>query len=119
METMNLSIERTPRTITFDGQKVQVEALSIRLPFARKPATIDELSGGEVCAVYVSETREMTVDEFDHFAQSLLKSRDWLRGKGGYWADARLCVEVCAPDRASLFVDPSGGDYGRYVAMAR
>jgi taurine transport system substrate-binding protein len=66
--------------------------------------------------VFVTETREMTPAEFDVFASQLLKSRDWLSGKGGYLADGRLCVEVRASGRPTLYVDPSGGDYGRYVA---
>ena len=43
------------------------------------------------------------------------KSRDWLSGKGGYVGEARLCVEVHAPGRPYLYVDPSGSDYARYV----
>jgi hypothetical protein len=66
--------------------------------------------------VFVTEAREMTPAEFDAFASQLLKSRDWLSGKGGYLADGRLCVEVRATGRPILYVDPSGGDYGRYVA---
>lgn len=54
--------------------------------------------------------------ESDVFASQLLKSRDWLDGKGGYLADGRLCVEVCATGRPIFYVGPSGGDYGRYVA---
>ena len=43
-------------------------------------------------------------------------ARDWLAGKGGYVDQGRLCVEVHAPGRPYLFIDPSGGDYPRYVA---
>ena len=40
MSTMTITIERTPRTLQFAGQSLQVEELSIRLPFARKPADL-------------------------------------------------------------------------------
>ena len=39
MKTMTITIERNPLTITFDGQQMQVEELSIRLPFGRKPSS--------------------------------------------------------------------------------
>ena len=44
MKTMTITIERKPLTITFDGQEMQVEELSIRLPFGRKPADITEIA---------------------------------------------------------------------------
>ena len=116
MSTMTITIERTPRTLQFGGQSLQVEELSIRLPFARKPADLDELGGRDQHKVYVTETRELTPAEFDAFGRSLLVSRDWLRGKGGGTGDGYLCVEVTAPGRPYLYVNPEGGDYARYVA---
>ena len=116
MTSMTITIERTPRTLQFEGTAIEVEELSVRLPFARKPADLSEVGGEGNYKVFVTETREMTPAEFDGFASQLLKSRDWLNGKGGYLADGRLCVEVRASGRPALFVDPSGGDYGRYVA---
>ena len=46
------------------------------------------------------------------------QSRDTsrLRGKGGGTGDGYLCVEVTAPGRPYLYVNPEGGDYARYVA---
>ena len=116
MTSMTITIERTPRTLQFEGTAIEVEELSVRLPFARKPADLSEVGGEGNYKVFVTETREMTPTEFDGFASQLLKSRDWLSGKGGYLADGRLCVEVRATGRPTLYVDPSGGDYGRYVA---
>ena len=43
MPSMSITIERTPLTLQWEGQDIQVEQLGIRLPFARKP-------GVEVCA---------------------------------------------------------------------
>ena len=116
MKTMPITIDRKPLTIQFDGKDMEVEELSIRLPFGRKPATMSEIAGSEDCTVYITETREMEPAEFDSFAKNLYKSRDWLKGKGGYYGDGRLCVEVHAPGRPYLFIDPSGSDSGRYVA---
>ncbi|MGV1045150.1 hypothetical protein [Limnohabitans sp.] len=116
MKTMTITIERKPMTVNFDGNSIEVEELSIRLPFGRKPADITDIAACGDYTVYVSDTRKMTPEEFDGFAMNLYKSRDWLKGKGGYIGNGRLCVEVHAPGRPYLFIDPSGGDYARYVA---
>ena len=114
--TMIITIERTPRTITRDGLAIQVEELSVRLPFARKPADLSEVGGFGNTRILVTETREMTPVDFDSFASNLMKSCDWLRGKGGGTGDGYFCVEVHAPGRPYLYVNPEGGDYARYVA---
>lgn len=114
--TMTITIERTPLTITREGLAIQVEELSVRLPFARKPADLSEVGGFGNTKIFVTETREMTQGDFDSFASNLMKSRDWLRGKGGGTGDGYFCVEVHAPGRPYLYVNPEGGDYARYVA---
>lgn len=95
---------------------IQVEELGVQLPFARKPADMSEVGGEGQTRIYVTETKELTAPEFDAFACSLLASRDWLRGKGGGTGDGYLCIEVIAPGRPCLYVNPEGGDYARYVA---
>ncbi len=116
MKTMTLTIERKPLTLHVEGQDMQVEELGIRLPFGRKPADLNDLAASGNYKVYVTESREMDPEEFDGFARNLSRSRDWLRGKGGYYGEGRLCVEVHAPGRPYLFIDPSGSDYARYCA---
>ena len=116
MSTMTLTIERTPRTLMINGQAVIVEELGVRLPFARKPVDLDEVGGHGQIKVFVTETRVMTPAEFDAFARSLMASRDWLAGKGGGAEGGYLCVEVTAPGRPYLYVNPEGSDYARYVA---
>ena len=113
---MTLTIERTPLTLKFDGQEIEVEQLGIRLPFARKPVDLKDMSASGDDLVYITETRTMTPEAFDSFAANLLASHDWLAGKGGYLEEGRLCVEVHAPGRPYLYVDPSGSNFGRYVA---
>ena len=81
MSTMTITIERTPRTLQFGDTTLQAEELSVRLPFARKPADLSELGGSDPHKIYVTETRVLTTAEFDAFAGRLLASRDWLRGK--------------------------------------
>lgn len=116
MNTTTTIIGRTPRTLRIEGRTIEVEELGIPLPFTRKPADLGGLDGGDTCTVYVTETRELTATEFDAFAGCLLASRDWLCGKGGGLGNAFLCVEVVAPGRPRLYINPEGSDYARYVA---
>ena len=111
--------DRRAVTIEFDGRPVQVEDLGLRRAFTRKPerlAEVGDAGDGPAEPVFVTETIRLTSSAFDGFAMRLLASQPWLAGKGGYAQGGRLCVEVCAPDRPTLLVDPSGGDYARYVA---
>lgn len=116
MPTMTLTIERTPRTIRFNDQLIHVEELGVRLPFACKPGTLREMCATGEQRIFITSTITMTPAEFDAFASDFSKSRIWLAGEGGSAENGCLCVEVCAPGRPYLYVDPAGGDYARYVA---
>lgn len=116
MTSMTITIERTPRTLQFEGTAIEVEELSVRLPFARKPADLSEVGGHGQTKVFVTETKTMAPAEFDTFASHLMKSHDWLKGKGGGINGGYLCIEVTAPGRPYLYVNPEGSDYARYVA---
>jgi hypothetical protein len=116
MPSMSITIERTPMTFTIHGKTFHVEKLGIRLPFARKPVALQDISGGGDDEIYVIESIAMTPEEYDEFASNFLLPREWLAGKGSYAGQGRFCVEVHAPGRPYLYVDPSGSNYGRYVA---
>jgi hypothetical protein len=119
MNTLVITVERKPTEVQWDGKTMQVEELSLRLPFVRKPPSLREMATSDDCTIYVTDTVRLTPEAFDAFAANLLASHDWLRGRGGYYREGRLCLEVCAPGRPRLYVDPSGGDYARYVAVWR
>ena len=116
MPTMTLSIERFPRILEFRGQNLRVEELGRRLPFARKPASLSEMCASGEERIFITETIAMTAAEFDAFSADFTASQPWLAGKGGTVGGVCMCVEVCAPDRPFLYIDPAGGDYARYVA---
>ncbi len=116
MPAMTLTIERTPCTVRFNGKRLHVEELGVRLPFASKPDCMHEMCATGSHRIYITETVEMTPAEFDAFASDLSAPHDWLWGKGGTVADGCLCVEAHAPGRPYLYVDPSGYGYARYVA---
>jgi hypothetical protein len=96
----------------------------LRVRFTRKPVDLQEVLASTPYderpePVVISETRELTTAEYDVFASTLLQDRDWLAGKGGYPDQAtRHVVEVKAENRKTLYVDPSGSAYGRYVGIA-
>lgn len=92
---------------------------TLRAIFARKPADLlDCCFGGPPERIEIQERREMTASEYDAFAHALSRSRDWLAGKGGIRAGRTLVVEVTAPDRKTIFINPEGGDWARYVGIA-
>ena len=96
---------------------------TIHARFARKPCDLDcVLHNSDASArpepVEIESRKELTEAEYDAFAKTLLVDRDWLAGRGGYLeGGGRRVVEVSAPNRTTLYVDPSGGNYGRYVGV--
>ncbi len=82
MKPINITIESKPTTINFDGHELQVQKLSIPLPFGRKPTDISDIAACGVEAVYVTEIREMDPEEFDGFKLNLEKSRDLAQRQG-------------------------------------
>jgi hypothetical protein len=97
------------------------ECLLVR--YARKPVSLADIEATlydthyPPCPTKVTETREMTAAEYDRFVANPLKSYDWLMGKGGMEENMRRAIAITAPDRRTLYIDPSGYSYGRYIGM--
>ncbi len=91
--------------------------------FARKPYRLDEViaaardTNDPGRRVNIIETKVLSAEEYDAFTNSLLQDHAWLAGKGGYLNLKCQVIEVTAPDRQTLYVDPSGSAYGRYVGV--
>lgn len=104
--------------------EISNHATPLRVRFTRKPVDLQEVLAAtpyddQPEPVVISETRELTTAEYDVFAGTLLQDRDWLAGKGVYLDHAtRHVVEIKAGNRKTLYVDPSGSAYGRYVGVA-
>ena len=84
MPSMSITIERTPMTLQWEGQEIQVEQLGIRLPFARKPADLKDMSASGDYVVYVTETRTMTPEEFTNALKTLGLKRYGPDGVGAF-----------------------------------
>ena len=96
---------------------------TIHARFTRKPSSLDEVlhytdPSAPPESITIEFRKELTTAEYDAFANTLLEDRDWLTGRGGHANGHRQVVEVSAPGRTTLYVDPSGGSYGRYVGVA-
>ena len=96
---------------------------ALRIRFTRKPVNLEDVLNNAdpddtSSAVRIELTKALTPSEYDRFADTLLEDRDWLKGRGGHaTGQARNVVEVTAPGRTTLYVDPSGSAYGRYVGV--
>ncbi len=96
----------------------------LRVCFVRKPADLaDVLANPDPnkmpSLVKVELQQHLTTAEYDAFAAALLQDYAWLKGRGGFISNTvRQAVEVSAPGRTTLYVDPSGSAYGRYVGIA-
>lgn len=96
---------------------------TIHARFTRKPCSLDEVlhntdPSAPPESITIDLRKELTATEYDAFANTLLEDRDWLAGRGGHADGHRRVVEVSAPGRTTLYVDPSGSSYGRYVWVA-
>lgn len=80
---------------------------------------------GGTCEVKVVETKEMTTAEYDDFAADFMMAYPWLGGKGGSTLkrkggsieEIHHCIAVTAPDRETLYINPHGHSYARYVGI--
>lgn len=97
-----------------------IENLKVR--FVRKPQDLDDvlasIHGESANRIEIQARKALTEIEYDEFASAPLTDREWLAGLGGYLeGSGRRVVEVTAPNRTTLYVDPSGSTYGRYVGL--
>lgn len=92
--------------------------------FIRKPTSLADIGiddfndAGDMEYASIVETKEMTTEEYDLFTANFFQPCPWLKGKGGYNKDGyRQAVAVTAAERETLYIDPSGYDYARYVGF--
>jgi hypothetical protein len=66
----------------------------------------------------VTEELALSAIEYDSFLSFPLGRRSWLKGRGGWDKNGvRRAIALKCPGRITLYVDPSGYDYGRYVGV--
>ena len=94
---------------------------AIKVGYARKPSRLGDVKespfGLDPLDTVAVETKAMTAEEYDAFAQDFYASRDWLDGKGGSRNGAIAAIEITAPERETLYVNSEGHSYARYVGI--
>ena len=92
-------------------------SIPIFVKFARKPCDFKDVEAAlnqeEDDEVKIAETKILTTQEYDAFISDFFKSYAWLAGKGG----RTKVIKITAPRRKTIFVDPSGHNYARYVGL--
>jgi hypothetical protein len=90
----------------------------------RKPASRAEVESGTRPGAgvprptIVTEELALSAIEYDSFLSFPLGRRSWLKGRGGWDKNGvRRAIALKCPGRITLYVDPSGYDYGRYVGV--
>ena len=97
---------------------------TVKIYMVRKPSDIDEVM--ELCRRYNNQAEEVTVAEtvnlppvwYDAVCQNPLDDYIFLSGKGGYDDENhRQVVALQCPGKPTLYVDPSGSSYCRYMGV--
>jgi hypothetical protein len=121
--TQSDAIEWVRGQLGKETQKDTPTSEKLYVRFARKAFRLDEViaaasdTSNPGSPVKIAETKALSTQEYDAFTNSLLQDHAWLAGKGGYLNLKHQVIEVTAPERQTLYVDPSGSSYGRYVGL--
>jgi len=113
-------IRKTATAINIKDYKMQ-KIVNVR--FIRKPCNIEEMTADleqyDIRPVLseVIEIWDMSADEYDIFAADFFAHHQRLNGKGGRTGNLHQVIEINAPERKTLYVNPEGFDYARYVGF--
>lgn len=97
---------------------------TVKIYMVRKPSDIDEVM--ELCRRYNAQAKEVTVVEtvnlppvwYGAVCRAPLDDYIFLSGKGGYDDENhRQVVALQCPGKPTLYVDPSGSSYCRYMGI--
>lgn len=97
---------------------------TFKIYMVRKPSDFEEVK--ELCRRYNMQAEEVTVTEmvnmppvwYDAVCQNPLDDYIFLSGKGGYDDENhRQVVALQCPGKPTLYVDPSGSSYCRYMGI--
>ncbi len=96
----------------------------VTVRFARKPSSLQEMMAEidsptcEVATCEIAETVTLTTEEYDRFTSLIYKNWPWLEGKGGDLNGVRQVIAIAALGRDTLYANPEGYSYARYIGMA-
>ena len=98
---------------------------TVKTYMVRKPSDLDEVksitraNSDRKETVAVVETIILSLAEYKKVCRNSLNDYDFLKGKGGYCDehDYRQVVEIKAGGQPTLYADPSGSSYCRYLGV--
>jgi hypothetical protein len=67
--------------------------------------------------VQITETIELPKEQYKAICKYPLRDYDFLTGKGGYDDGWRTVVELTCKGKQTLYTDPSGSSYCRYLGI--
>lgn len=92
--------------------------------FARKPSDLHEVTAAarddDAHADYVRilEHRRLSKTEYHQLVGNFMGNYDWMANKGGFTKGGdRTAIKITCPGEITLFIDPSGANYARYVGV--
>ena len=97
---------------------------TVKVYMLRKPSDFEEVK--KVCKKYAHEAEEVLIEEiinlplvwYEAVCQRPLDNYIFLSGKGGYDdIGYRKVVAIKCPNKPTLYVDPSGSSYCRYMGV--
>lgn len=97
------------------GQKLNITL--IRKPQNMKEVERDMRAGhGDRVKAVVDKSYKLSANEYDKFVYNFMVHTTYLSGEGGVDSDGTVhVVEITAPGKKTIYVDPEGYDYARYV----
>ena len=98
---------------------------TVKTYMVRKPSDLDKVksitraNSDRLETVAVVETIILSLAEYKKVCRNPLNDYDFLKGKGGYCDehDYRQVVELKAEGQPTLYADPSGSSYCRYLGV--
>lgn len=96
---------------------------TVKIYMVQKPSDIDEVM--ELCQRYNVQAEEVMVAEtvnlppvrYNAVCRNPLDDYIFLSGKGGYDENHRQVVAIQCHGKPTLYVDPSGSSYCRYMGV--
>lgn len=97
------------------GQKLNITLI-------RKPQNMKEVESGirkgygDRVKAIVDKSYKLSANEYDKFVYNFMVHTTYLSGEGGVDPDGTVhVVEISAPGKKTIYVDPEGYDHARYV----
>ncbi|MCE3232477.1 MAG: hypothetical protein K0R98_734 [Rickettsiaceae bacterium] len=115
-DTSVLAVKSALTRAYLAGAAAKKQDATVKVVFTRKPSSLAEVTEC-IETVAVCKTKTFTAKQYDAFASKPLNEYPWLKNLAGNELGLRSVIKVIAPERTTIFIDPSGMGYARYVGV--